>query len=414
MSSSSTSSGIKILSTTAVTPQGGVLHRVQHRSTSTNTDMVFAIFLPSPYATRSQSQSQSSPFPALYYLSGLTCTDQNFCQKAGGPAFAEAEKFGGIALVVPDTSPRGDEVPNDDKYDLGQGAGFYVNATQDPWKDHYRMESYVSEELPALVLKEWGVGGSNVRSVFGHSMGGHGALTVALKSALKEGGDGGADADATPSWVSVSAFAPICHPTACPWGQNAFTNYLGSVEAGSDHDATLLLAKIGAAVFDDIMIDEGTDDEFVAAGQLLLADFEAAAAKVGQKLAVRRLPGFDHSYHFMAAFVADHVAYHAKRLRVAAGRVAAQQALEAKAALVESPPDKSTAGKPITCRAMVARAPKQPMVLETITVDPPRAGEVRVKVVANALCHTVRVLVQRSVERLTEPRVISPDFVARW
>jgi S-(hydroxymethyl)glutathione dehydrogenase / alcohol dehydrogenase len=381
-------SSVKILSTTAVNPQGGVLHRVQHRSSSTGTDMVFAIFLPSSYATRSGSSEEAAskagpPFPALFWLSGLTCTDQNFCQKAGGPAFAEAEKAGGVALVVPDTSPRGESVPDDDKYDLGQGAGFYVNATQDPWKAHYQLESYVSEELPALVLAEWGVGGSNVRSVFGHSMGGHGALTVALKSALLND-------EAKPSWVSVSAFAPICHPTACPWGQKAFASYLGSVEAGTDHDATLLLAKIGRPVYDDIMIDEGTDDEFVAAGQLLLSDFEQAAAKVGQKLAVRRLPGFDHSYHFMAAFVAEHVAYHAKKLRIAAGKVAATQALAAKAAMLDASPDMSTAGKPITCKAMVARAPKQPMVLETITVDPPRAGEVRVKVVANALCHTVR------------------------
>jgi S-(hydroxymethyl)glutathione dehydrogenase/alcohol dehydrogenase len=193
--------------------------------------------------------------------------------------------------------------------------------------------------------------------------------------------------------VSVSAFAPICHPTACPWGQKAFANYLGSVEAGSGHDATLLLAKMGRSVYDDIMIDEGTSDEFVAAGQLLLSDFEKAAAAVGQKLLVRRLEGFDHSYHFMAAFIGEHVAYHAAKLRVAAGRVAARNALKAKAealALAKDDPSSPTAGKPIRCRAMVARAPKQPLVLEEITVDPPRAGEVRVRVVANALCHTVR------------------------
>jgi S-(hydroxymethyl)glutathione dehydrogenase/alcohol dehydrogenase len=275
-----------------------------------------------------------------------------------------------------------------ESYDLGQGAGFYVNATQDPWKANYQMESYVTE-LAALVLARFNVGGDNIRSISGHSMGGHGALTLALKSLDGE----------RPTWVSVSAFAPICHPTACPWGQKAFTNYLGSVEAGSDDDATVLLTKIGRPVFDDIMIDEGTADEFVAAGQLLLADFEAAAAKVGQKLEVRRLEGFDHSYHFMAAFIGDHVAYHAAKLRVAIGQVAARRALEAKAELLAPPGGASTAGKPIRCKAMVARAPKQPLVLEEITVDPPRAGEVRVKVVANALCHTVRFAASRKHQR---------------
>jgi S-(hydroxymethyl)glutathione dehydrogenase/alcohol dehydrogenase len=385
---STSSNNVKILSTTAVTPEGGVLHRVQHRSTSTGTDMTFAIFLPSSHARTggTSSSSMERPYPVLFWLSGLTCTDQNFCQKAGGPAFATAEQAG-IAIVVPDTSPRGgsDVADEPDSYDLGQGAGFYVNATKDPWKAHYQMETYVGTELPELVLTEWNVGGDNVRSLSGHSMGGHGALTLALKSAIK-------NQEGSPTWVSVSAFAPICHPTACPWGAKAFTNYMGSVEAGSDHDATLLLTKIGRSVYDDIMIDEGTSDEFVAAGQLLLSDLEEAAAKVGQKLSVRRLQGFDHSYHFMAAFIGEHVAYHAAKLRVAAGRVAARNALESKAkALARSPDDAaSTAGKPIRCRAMVARAPKQPLVLEEITVDPPQAGEVRVKVVANALCHTVR------------------------
>lgn len=369
------SSTVKILSTTAVSPQGGLLHRVQHRSTSTGTDMIFAIFLPSCYNRRNPSSNR--PFPALYWLSGLTCTDQNFCQKAGGNAFAQAE-LEGMAVVIPDTSPRATTdgtvvVANDDAYDLGQGAGFYINATHDPWKPHFQMESYVAHELPALVEQQWKVGTHETKSISGHSMGGHGALTLALKSPS--------------SWVSVSAFAPICHPTACPWGQKAFTNYLGSVEAGKDHDATELLRTIGKPVFPDLMIDEGTDDEFMKCGQLLLPDFEAVAAHVGQPLTVRRLPGFDHSYHFMAAFVADHVAYHAKKLRTKIAQVATAQA-EAEKAVIRTTSLSDTAGKPIRCKAMVARAPKQPLSLEEIVVDPPKTGEVRVKVIANALCHT--------------------------
>jgi S-(hydroxymethyl)glutathione dehydrogenase/alcohol dehydrogenase len=271
-------------------------------------------------------------------------------------------------MIMPDTSPRGDNVPNDDGYDMGQGASFYIDATNDPWKTNFNMESYISKELPALVEKQWGIGTKGVKSICGHSMGGHGALTLAMK-------------DPT-SWASVSAFAPVCHPTACPWGQKAFQNYLNG--PGDDHDATLLLLKQGKAFYDDILIDEGTNDEFAEKGQLLLKDFEEAAAKVGQKLTVRRQQGFDHSYHFMAAFIADHVDYHAASLRKAAGIVATQQADVETAEMMSG----DTAGKPIHCKAMVARGPKQPLTYEDITVDPPQAGEVRVKVMANALCHT--------------------------
>jgi len=190
-------------------------------------------------------------------------------------------------------------------------------------------------------------------------MGGHGALTLALKDPA--------------SWKSVSAFSPICHPTACPWGEKAFTNYLGSVDAGKPHDATQLLKEKGS-LYDKILIDEGTDDEF-REKQLLLGDFEKAAAEVKQELVVRRQPGFDHSYHFIAAFINDHIAFHSKYLKKSMG-----------AQTYEMP--STTAGKPIQCKAMVARAPKQPLSVETITVDPPGPGEVRVKVIANALCHT--------------------------
>ena len=362
MSSTST-----ILSTTTVTPQGGRLLRVKHSSDSTGTDMTFAIFLPSVY--EKCSGSESLIIPAIYWLSGLTCTDQNFSQKAGGPAFAKAESEG-IAIVLPDTSPRGEGVADDNAYDLGTGAGFYIDATNDPWAKHYKMETYVSKELVSLVEAKWGVGRNGVRSICGHSMGGHGALTLSFKAVPG-------------TWASVSAFAPICHPTACPWGQKAFTNYFGSVELGNDHDATLLLQKHGKPFFDDILIDEGTDDEY-AKSELLLADFETAAQKVGQKLTVRRQKGFGHSYYTMAAFIADHIDFHAKRLRQA-GQKAALNRVSTEVMELQSA---DTAGKPIKCKAMVARAPKQPLVFEEITVDPPKAGEVRVKVVANALCHT--------------------------
>jgi S-formylglutathione hydrolase len=286
---------IEILSTATVTPKGGVLHRCKHKSTSTKTDMIFAIFLPSVYS------ADAANFPAIYWLSGLTCTDENFCKKAGEQAFAAAEEDG-ICIVVPDTSPRGDNIPSDDAYDLGTGAGFYIDASNPPWSVNYHMETYISKELPALVETKWGVGTEGVRSICGHSMGGHGAITLALKA---EKG----------SWASVSAFAPICHPTACPWGFKAFENYFGSVDAGKDHDATLLLQLPGkASMFDDMLIDEGTDDEFGKAGQLLLKDFEDVAAKVGQKLTVRRQEGYDHSYNFISTFIAEHVAYHAKKL----------------------------------------------------------------------------------------------------
>ena len=183
---------------------------------------------------------------------------------------------------------------------------------------------------------------------------------------------------------SLSAFSPICNPTNCPWGEKAFSAYLGSVDAGKDHDATLLMEKNGPfEQFDDILIDQGLDDEFLD-GQLHPEALEAAANKVGQKVTIRRQPGYDHSYYFISSFIDDHVKFHAKRLRKKEG--AARALLSSEGGVCVKISD--TAGKPITCKAMVARAPKQPLVCETITVDPPKAGEVRVKVIANALCHT--------------------------
>ena len=317
------------------------------------------------------------------WLSGLTCTDENFITKAGSQAFAKAEAEG-IALIVPDTSPRGEGVPDDANYDLGQGAGFYIDATQAPWSENFNMESYVGEELPALVEAEWGVGSNGMRSLAGHSMGGHGALTLGLKAPPG-------------AWASVSALAPICNPTKCPWGEKAFTNYFGSVEAGKDHDATFLIQKKGkAGMFDDILIDEGTEDNFGKEGQLLLSNFEEAAAKVGQKLTVRRQPGHGHSYYFIASFIADHIAFHARRLQAAASKAADAAFGEEAAAMVSA----GTAGKPIKCKAMVARAAKQPLVCEEITVGVPKAGEVRVKVVANALCKYLILLQPRTSVQL--------------
>jgi len=179
------SSNVEIIATIAVTPRGGVVHRVKHASTSTGTDMVFAIFLPSIYGVLSagaagkESSPSSSPLPAVYYLSGLTCTDQNVTQKAGWSAFSKADELG-VAMVMPDTSPRGDGVPDDDAYDLGQGAGFYVDATSEPWNVNYKMESYVSKELPALVEEEWGVGKGGMKSIFGHRCGARRSIFEAM------------------------------------------------------------------------------------------------------------------------------------------------------------------------------------------------------------------------------------------
>ena len=357
---------MKILSKITVTANGGQLWRIQHASTSTGTEMTFGLFVPSGHSKLLRSKGQSTP--ALFWLSGLTCDESNFSTKAG--AFKAAEREG-IALVIPDTSPRGEGVANDSKYDLGQGAGFYVDATEDPWRENFRMEAYVTKELPRLVLEEYGIGAT--KSIFGHSMGGHGALTLAFRDPK--------------SWASVSAFAPICNPTECGWGKKAFVNYLGSTEKGSDHDATLLMKSRGPfAEYDDILIDQGLDDEFLGSKQLLPEHLEEAAKGVGQKLTVRRQPGYDHSYYFMSAFMDDHIVFHSKRLKKAIRKLRVESINQ----MVGEPSQLKvvTAGKPIICKAMVARGPKQPLTEEMITVDPPKAGEVRVKVICNALCHT--------------------------
>src|SRR5690606_26093939 len=234
------------------------------------------------------------PFPVLIWLSGLTCTEDNFTTKAG--AYKAAAEHS-VIIVAPDTSPRGEGVADDAAYDLGQGAGFYVDATQAPWAPHFRMETYVTEELIALIDAEFST--TKTRSISGHSMGGHGALTLALRH--------------PELFKSVSAFAPIASPTRCAWGEKAFTAYLGEDRAEwAKHDAALLLES-GAAkgVFDDILVDQGDADSFLV-DQLKPELLVAAAGAAGQQLTLRLQPGYDHSYFFMTSFIEDHVAFHAK------------------------------------------------------------------------------------------------------
>ena len=356
---------LTILKETTVTRTGGTLYRCSHTSVCCGqTTMTFAIFLPSSYLI----QKSYATTPSLYFLSGLTCNDENFSTKAGMNAFVTADE-NHLVLILPDTSPRGDQVADDadQAYDLGLGASFYIDATKEPWQAHYQMETYITTELPNFIQSTFSIP-TTLKSIMGHSMGGHGALTLAMNH--------------EESYISVSALAPICHPVACPWGQKAFTNYFtGGIEDGKRYDATELLLSNKKKFYDNILIDEGTNDEFVGAQQLLLPDFETAAVQVGQPLTVRRQVGFDHSYYFIAAFISDHIRFHMTYLRPAVGAARVNRA-------TTTTTTTTTANQHITCRAMVARAPKEPLVCETITVAPPGPGEVRVKVMANALCHT--------------------------
>lgn len=266
---------------------GGTLRYLRHDSAITGTPMTLSVFTP----------PGEGPFPVLIWLSGLTCTEDNFTTKAG--AYRAAAEHG-IIVVAPDTSPRGEGVADDPAYDLGQGAGFYVDANRDPWTPHFRMESYVVEELVGLIDREFPTTGA--RSISGHSMGGHGALTLALRH--------------PELFRSVSAFAPIASPTRCPWGEKAFTAYLGDDRREWDkHDAARLIeAGAAAGRYDDILVDQGDADAFLAE-QLKPELLAAAAEAAGQKLTLRMQPGYDHSYFFMASFINDHVAFHAERLK---------------------------------------------------------------------------------------------------
>lgn len=267
--------------------QGGRLVYARHDSAATGTPMKLSVFTP----------EGPGPFPVLYWLSGLTCTEENFTTKAG--AYGAAARHG-LVVVAPDTSPRGDGVADDPAYDLGQGAGFYVDAVEAPWAPHFRMESYVTQDLIAVVESAFPVAAGR-RGVSGHSMGGHGALTLALRH--------------PDLFRSVSAFSPIVSPTRCAWGRKAFAAYLGAdAAAWAEHDASLLLARGAAAGrFDDILIDQGEADSFLAS-QLKPELFEAACAAAGQTVTLRRQPGYDHSYFFIASFIDDHIAWHAARL----------------------------------------------------------------------------------------------------
>jgi S-formylglutathione hydrolase len=265
----------------------GVLSYCRHESAATGTPMRFSIFVP----------DGEGPFPWMVWLSGLTCTEENFTTKAGAYAAASRHR---MVIVAPDTSPRGEGVADDPAYDLGQGAGFYVDATETPWTPHFRMESYITQDLLQAVGDAFPVDPAR-RGVSGHSMGGHGALTLALRHPDLFG--------------AVSAFAPICSPTRCDWGRKAFAAYLGADEGcWTEHDASLLI-EAGAARgrFDNILVDQGLADSFLE-DQLKPELLVAACSAAGQALTLRRQPGYDHSYFFMASFIADHVAWHAERL----------------------------------------------------------------------------------------------------
>lgn len=259
-----------------------------HRSEATRSDMRFGIYLP-PQAARGK-------VPALYYLAGLTCTEETFMIKAGAQRLAAEH---GLALVACDTSPRGLNLPGDsESWDFGVGAGFYINATAAPWSTNYHMGSYVNEELPALVEKNFPVSVER-RGIFGHSMGGHGALVTALRNPER--------------WHSVSAFAPISNPAAVPWGKKAFGNYLGAdTTKWADWDASLLMRR--QAYPGLMLVDQGQADQFLVE-QLQPQALAAAAAESGQALRVRRHDGYDHSYWFIQSFMPDHLAHHAKNLR---------------------------------------------------------------------------------------------------
>ena len=268
---------------------GGYLNRYTHDSVSCGCEMTFSVYLP--------PQAQTQQVPALYWLSGLTCTDDNVRVKAGAQRYAAEH---GLALVMPDTSPRGEDVADDpERYDLGKGAGFYVNASQEPWASHYRMYDYVTEELPELLESSLPLQ-SGRKSISGHSMGGHGALICALKN--------------PEAYRSVSAFSPICQPMACAWGQGCFGAYLGDDrERWSPYDAVELI-NAGARL-PGILVDQGTADEFLDEGQLLPETLEAACERAAIPLQLRRQSGYDHSYHFIATFIGEHMAYHAEALK---------------------------------------------------------------------------------------------------
>lgn len=258
----------------------------KHHSTTLNCEMRFAVYLP--------PQADRQACPVLYWLSGLTCTEQNFITKAGAQRYSAQH---GIILVVPDTSPRGESVANDDAYDLGQGASFYLNATQAPWIEHYHMFDYITEELPKRIKEHFPA--NDRQSISGHSMGGHGALICMLKKPKM--------------YRSISAFSPICSPSQVAWGEKAFTQYLGAdKQSWLAWDACALLEKSDDAL--NILVDQGEADEFLEA-QLKPEMLAKAAKKAGHHLTLRMHANYDHSYYFISSFIEDHIAFHAKALK---------------------------------------------------------------------------------------------------
>ena len=269
---------------------GGFQKVFEHQSSVLQCLMKFAIYLP--------PQIDTDKVPVLYWLSGLTCTEQNFITKAGAQRFLSSL---GIALVAPDTSPRGCNIEGeDDSYDFGSGAGFYVDATEEKWKENYKMYSYVTSELPELIQANFNVNPAK-KSIFGHSMGGHGALICTLKN--------------PGMYRSVSAFSPICNPINCPWGQKAFTGYLGTDrEEWKKWDATELVKIYKGPPFSYVFIDQGKADNFLSEGQLLPENFVQSAQDGGVPVVLRMQEDYDHSYYFIATFIEDHIRHHAAAL----------------------------------------------------------------------------------------------------
>lgn len=264
---------------------GGWQDVYRHRSQVLGCDMTFGVYLP--------PQVADGPRTVLYWLSGLTCDEQNFITKAGAQRYAAQH---GVIIVAPDTSPRGDDVADADEYDLGKGAGFYVNATEDPWAKHYRMYDFIVDELPALIEAKFPA--SDVRAISGHSMGGHGALMTALRNPGR--------------YRSVSAFSPVVAPTQVPWGEKAFSAYLGEDRATWKNYDTVELLKSAKEKL-PLLIDQGTADDFLE-NQLRPALLQEAAKATGHPLTLRMQPDYDHSYYFIASFIGEHIAHHAKAM----------------------------------------------------------------------------------------------------
>lgn len=288
MASASSSCALKLVKQTKCF--GGWVKQFTHASTSTKTNMTFSVFLP--------LEAETKRVPVLYFLSGLTCTDDNVMTKSG---IQRAAAKHGIAIVAPDTSPRGDavkEVAHPDEYDMGEGAGFYVDATEPQYKEHFNMYSYVVKELPDLITSNFNVS-PTLKSVFGHSMGGHGALVTAMKN--------------PGMFTSCSAFSPICNPSACPWGVKAFTGYIGSDQTKwAKYDASKLIEKYSGPLL-PVLCDQGTADDFLAKDQLQPGTLVSQGKGNDHvRLEMRMQDGYDHSYYFISTFMQDHIDFHAK------------------------------------------------------------------------------------------------------